>query len=35
MAKARNTRGEPREHPSTRLADGLLATLEEDRFRPG
>jgi spermidine synthase len=35
VAKGRDRRGEPREHPSTRLEDGLLATIEEDRFRPG
>lgn len=35
MARDRDTRGGAPAHPSTRLADGLLATIEEDRFRPG
>ncbi|WP_291044881.1 fused MFS/spermidine synthase [Herbiconiux sp.] len=35
MARGRDRRGDPVEHPSTRLEDGLLATIEEDRFRPG
>ncbi|MCS5732553.1 spermidine synthase [Herbiconiux daphne] len=35
MARDRDRRGEQAAHPSLRLADGLLATIEEDRFRPG
>ncbi|TAJ50078.1 MAG: spermine synthase [Herbiconiux sp.] len=35
MVRDRDARGGAPAHPSTRLADGLLATIEEDRFRPG
>lgn len=35
MAKDRDSRAGAAPHPSRRLADGLLATIEEDRFRPG
>ncbi len=33
--RGRDRRGEGAAHPSARLQDGLLAVLEEDRFRPG
>jgi spermidine synthase len=38
MARDRNGRSARRDevpHPSARLTDGLLATIEDDRFRPG
>ena len=35
MARERDSRAGGVPHPSTRLADGLLATVEDDRFRPG
>jgi spermidine synthase len=31
----KHTGSPPPSHPSVRLQDGLLATIEEDRFRPG
>jgi spermidine synthase len=31
----KQTGSQPPQHPSVRLQDGLLATIEEDRFRPG
>ncbi|MFB2596736.1 spermidine synthase [Herbiconiux sp. P17] len=31
----KQTGSQPPPHPSVRLQDGLLATIEEDRFRPG
>ncbi|WP_368497326.1 spermidine synthase [Herbiconiux sp. A18JL235] len=35
MARERDRRGTRVEHPSARLSDGMLATIEPDRFRAG